>query len=133
MGFAKLSVSPPTLVSPYLTFSPLPGVVTPAAQLRRGRPRRACHVNAQRAETGGLFSVALSLGSPPVGVTDHPALRCSDFPPGFVTPAAQLRRGKPQSGSPRRSSTSEDERSPGPLRKGNFNAIREEWEGKVPG
>ena len=29
---------------------------------------------------GGVFSVALSLGSPPVGVTDHPALRSPDFP-----------------------------------------------------
>jgi len=28
-----------------------------------------------------MFSVALSLGSPPVGVTDHPALRSPDFPP----------------------------------------------------
>ena len=30
---------------------------------------------------GGLFSVALSLGSPPVPVKDHPALRSPDFPP----------------------------------------------------
>ncbi len=29
---------------------------------------------------GGLLSVALSLTSRPVGVTDHPALRCPDFP-----------------------------------------------------
>jgi len=29
---------------------------------------------------GGLFSVALSLGSPPLGVTQHPALWSSDFP-----------------------------------------------------
>ena len=29
---------------------------------------------------GGMFSVALSLGSPPVGVTDHPALWSPDFP-----------------------------------------------------
>ncbi|TSC90514.1 MAG: hypothetical protein CEN92_464 [Candidatus Berkelbacteria bacterium Licking1014_96] len=28
----------------------------------------------------GLVSVALSLGSPPVAVSDCPALRCSDFP-----------------------------------------------------
>jgi len=31
--------------------------------------------------TGGLFSVALSLRSPPVAVSDHPALWSSDFPP----------------------------------------------------
>jgi len=30
---------------------------------------------------GGIFSVALSLGSPPVRVTDHPALWSPDFPP----------------------------------------------------
>ncbi len=29
---------------------------------------------------GGMFSVALSLGSPPVAVSDHPALWSSDFP-----------------------------------------------------
>ena len=44
-------------VSSYLAFSPLP------------RQRR-----------GGMFSVALSLGLPPVRVTNHPALRSSDFP-----------------------------------------------------
>jgi hypothetical protein len=31
--------------------------------------------------SGGLFSVALSVGSPPLGVTQHPALRSPDFPP----------------------------------------------------
>ena len=30
---------------------------------------------------GGLFSVALSLGSPPLDVIQHPALRSPDFPP----------------------------------------------------
>ncbi len=30
--------------------------------------------------SGGIFSVALSLGSLPVGVTHHPALRSPDFP-----------------------------------------------------
>ena len=39
--------------------------------------------------TGGLFSVALSLGLPPVGVTDLPALRCPDFPlPSTIRMAA---------------------------------------------
>ena len=48
----------------YRTFSPLPfdSALTGLAQ-------------------GGVFSVALSLGSPPVGVTDHPALWSPDFPP----------------------------------------------------
>ncbi len=35
----------------------------------------------RRAATGGIVSVALSLGSPRVGVTDHPALWSPDFPP----------------------------------------------------
>jgi len=57
MGFTEPLMSPPELVSSYLTLSPLP------------------------AEAGGLLSVALSLGSPPVPVRNHPALRSPDFPP----------------------------------------------------
>ena len=60
MGFTELSTSPPKLVSSYLTLSPLP---------------------AKKSHAGGLLSVALSLGSPPVPVKDHPALRSPDFPP----------------------------------------------------
>ena len=46
---------------------------------------------------GGLFSVALSRGSPRVGVTDHPALRSPDLPryarkPGATRPPGQLVR-----------------------------------------
>jgi len=42
---------------------------------------------------GGIFSVALALGSPPLGVTQHPALRSSDFPreqPRGLVPATAL-------------------------------------------
>jgi len=41
---------------------------------------------------GGLFSAALSLGSPPVAVSDHPALRSPDFPPqpGWCLAAATI-------------------------------------------
>src|SRR6056297_1455184 len=46
-------------VRSYRTFSPLPA------------PKRL----------GGMFSVALSVGSRPPGVTWHPALRSPDFPP----------------------------------------------------
>ena len=60
MGFAQRTMSPSDLVSSYLTFSPLPTI-----------------------KMGGLVSVALSLGSPPVRVTDHHALWSSDFPPVF--------------------------------------------------
>ena len=34
-----------------------------------------------RADRGGMFSVALSVGSHPPGVTWHPVLRSPDFPP----------------------------------------------------
>ena len=42
---------------------------------------------APRKARGGMFSVALSLGSPPVAVSDHPALWSSDFPPARCGPA----------------------------------------------
>ncbi len=60
MGFTKLPSSPAALVSSYLTFSPLPSAIA------RG--------------FGGVFSVALSLESLPLGVTQHPAPWSSDFP-----------------------------------------------------
>ena len=69
MGFTKLSRSPGKLVSSYLTFSPLPAGRIPPPQGTSGNRR------------GGIFSVALSLGLPPVAVSDHPALWSSDFPP----------------------------------------------------
>ena len=73
VGFTKLPPSPAVLVSSYLTFSPLPSAIA------RG--------------LGGVFSVALSLESLPLGVTQHPAPWSSDFPrtsvgaPAIVCPA----------------------------------------------
>jgi len=58
VGFSKPAVSPPPLVSSYLTFSPLPWTYH-----------------------GGLVSEALSLRLPSLGITQHPALWSSDFPP----------------------------------------------------
>ena len=55
------ATSPLQPVSSYLTLSPLPRTTRKLA--------------------GGLFSAALALGLPPVGVTDHPALWSPDFPP----------------------------------------------------
>jgi len=46
-----------------------------------------------QAPAGGLLSVALSLGSPPVPVKDHPALWSPDFPP----PAFALGSGRRRS------------------------------------
>ena len=68
MGFAEPPASPPALVSSYLTVSPLP---------RSAREHRKAGFPRTR---GGLLSVALSLGSLPLGVTQHPALWSSDFP-----------------------------------------------------
>jgi len=52
-------------VRSYRTISPLPATWKQAA--------------------GGIFSVALSVGSRPPGVTWHPARRSPDFPPGANT------------------------------------------------
>src|SRR5512137_1064993 len=57
VGFTWHPTSPPNPVSSYLTLSPLP------------------------AKAGGLLSVALSLGSPPLDVIQHHTLRSPDFPP----------------------------------------------------
>ena len=72
MGFTELLTSPPALVSSYLTLSPLPAFA--------------------EAITGGLLSVALSLGSPPVPVKDHPALWSPDFPPPTLAQGLSGRR-----------------------------------------
>jgi len=66
VGFTKLPRSPGELVRSYRTFSPLP-----------------C-TNVQ----GGIFSVALSFTLPRLHVMEHPALRCSDFPPDLKTDPA---------------------------------------------
>jgi hypothetical protein len=42
-----------------------------------------------RGAIGRVFSVALSLGSPPVAVSHHRALSCSDFPPCFARSSAE--------------------------------------------
>ena len=61
MGFTVPAPSPGTAVGSYPTVSPLP----------------ATSVNSS---AGGLLSAALSVGLPRLGVTQHPALWCSDFP-----------------------------------------------------
>ena len=61
VGFTWHPASPPDPVSSYLTLSPLP------------------------AEAGGLLSVALSLGSPPLDVIQHHTLWSPDFPPSRKT------------------------------------------------
>jgi hypothetical protein len=45
---------------------------------------------------GGLLSVALSRGSPRVGVTDHPAVWSPDLPPRAARPGATARPTHPE-------------------------------------
>jgi len=85
-GLAGGGVYPAAMVThravrSYRTISPLPGNVETSKSQNGGFPfstfRRFC----VSAFPGGLFSVALSLGSRRVGVTNHRALSGSDFPP----------------------------------------------------
>src|ERR1700678_4059388 len=76
VGFTEPPQSPAALVVSYTAVSPLPP---------RGRG-------------GGLFSVALSRGSPRVGVTDHPALWSPDLPHRTERPGATARPTHPRSG-----------------------------------
>jgi len=58
-------------VRSYRTISPLPDSPCFLAKARRGT-------------IGCVFSVALSLGLPPVAVSHHRALSCPDFPPPLI-------------------------------------------------
>jgi len=73
-GLASPPVTRLSRVGSYPTISTLPGgrqaPATPPRPLRGRAPL-----------FGGVISVALSLGSPRVGVTDFPALWSPDFPP----------------------------------------------------
>ncbi len=63
------------LVRSYRTFSPLPGEQPEClrASSVEGMHQELSDDEMDGCWTGGIFSVALSLGSPPVGVTHHPA------------------------------------------------------------
>ncbi len=72
-GFTLPPTLPPARCALTGTFSPLPPGRMPHASDRR-TPLHA-------AGLGGMFSVALSVGLRPPGVTWRPALRSPDFPP----------------------------------------------------
>ncbi len=55
------------------------GALLPHRFTLTGNLRRAARRSPRN--PGGLFSVALSLGSPPLDVIQHPALWSPDFPP----------------------------------------------------
>ena len=91
VGFTLPPVLPPARCALTAPFHPYPASSrTHTALLRRHLPRYCAgtYRAVARAHTaliararGGLFSVALSVGSRPPGVTWHPALRSPDFPP----------------------------------------------------
>jgi hypothetical protein len=72
VGFTSPPVPRLSRVRSYRTISPLP---VPEDKLRA---------------IGCIFSVALSLGSPPPAVSRHPALRCPDFPPAACAAGDRL-------------------------------------------
>ena len=81
VGFTLPPVLPPARCALTAPFHPY---------LASSRTYRAFCAGRSRAEArtrGGLFSVALSVGSRPPGVTWHPALRSPDFPPPHVEAA----------------------------------------------
>ncbi|KTD32457.1 hypothetical protein Lmor_2395 [Legionella moravica] len=78
-GLAPGGVFPATTVAnravrSYRTISPLPA----CCQLLKDKPKK-------EEQAGGIFSVALSVGSHLPGVTWHPALWSPDFPPFVET------------------------------------------------
>jgi|SRR5581483_1714686 len=73
-----------------LLFGLAPGGVCRAGPVARAAGALLPHrftLTARPEAPGGLLSVALSVGSPPLDVIQHPARRCPDFPP-----AHRLRR-----------------------------------------
>jgi hypothetical protein len=82
------------------TFWPCSGWGLPSRPGRPGRwcaltaPFHPCLCTASRA-IGGLFSVALSCGSPRLAVSQHPALWSPDLPQPAATPKRRPGRGHP--------------------------------------
>src|SRR6188508_2967447 len=70
--------TPPYLVLLRVGFS-LPAL-SPGRRCALTAPFHPCHPRLR--EFGGVFSVALSLGSPPLAVNQHPALGVRTFLPG---------------------------------------------------
>ena len=66
-------------------FGLAPGGVYPATDVATGAVRSYRTISplpiSRERLVGGIFSVALSVGSRPPGITWHPALRSPDFPP----------------------------------------------------
>ena len=80
--------TPPYLVLLRVGFS-LPAL-SPGRRCALTAPFHPCHPGF-RPEFGGVFSVALSLGSPPLAVNQHTALGVRTFLPGLTSAAATAR------------------------------------------
>ena len=76
-------------VRSYRTFSPLPRL---AQRTLAGLPRRSC----KAAKAGGMFSVALSLGSPPAAVSRHRVIMEPGLSSTGCLACAPLERVSPQ-------------------------------------
>ena len=61
-------------------FSLAPDEVYPATCVTAGAVSSYLAFSTLPSKLGGVFSVALSVGLPPLGVTQHPVLWSSDFP-----------------------------------------------------
>src|SRR4029450_228761 len=89
VGFAWPTLSPGSPVRSYRTVSPLPSGSPRSRHSARHDPIGLVATrDGSSREDGGLLSVALSFGSPRLGVTQHPALWSSDFPPVARRPPA---------------------------------------------
>lgn len=84
VGFTWPALSPGPPVRSYRTVSALPRPLRPPALLLVSCPGVGTREPAEVSRPGGLLSVALSFGSPRPGVTRHPALWSSDFPPAAI-------------------------------------------------
>jgi len=95
VGFAVPRLSPGRAVRSYRTVSPLPvkrcRVWAPPTIYIDRSPWLVGAAHPTAASIGGLFSVALSLGSPPVAVSDHRARPVRTFLPRHVRRAASGR------------------------------------------
>ena len=58
--------------------------VSPRRRCALTAPFHPCHPRSRPREFGGMLSVALSLGSPPLAVSQHAALWSPDFPPRLL-------------------------------------------------
>ena len=92
----RATLSPPYLILLRMGFArpasrPAAGALLPHHFTLTGAPAKALAHLAHWAGSGGVFSVALSLRSPSLAVSEHPALWSSDFPQPRTSGTAAIR------------------------------------------